>query len=206
MDINTKNPILIDIPMPIVTPRLIIRPVMPGDGVEIHEALSETWDQIHRWMPLWAKELSPVDHYEEIVRKAYAKFILREDFMMIALDRETRQPVILTGIHRFDWNIRRFEIGYWCRKTAQGRGLVTENTNALARYAFHVLKARTVAITHAHDNHKSQAVIERLGFHYEGTLKNALVTGDGILHDDVWYSHIRIDDLPPLDIQWGKEP
>lgn len=195
------NPILIDMPMPIITPRLIIRPVMPGDGAEIHAAKTETWDDIKLWMP-WANEVETVEMTEVIVRKAHAKFILREDFMMIACDRNSMKPLIFTGIHRFDWNIRRMEIGFWCRKSAQGHGLVTESANALARYAFKALNARTVSICHAHDNVKSRAVIDRLGFHYEGTLKNSTLTPNGKIHDHVWYSHTDVNDLPPLDVGW----
>jgi RimJ/RimL family protein N-acetyltransferase len=201
MTTETANPILTDMPMPVVTPRLIIRPVMPGDGAAIHEAKMESWDQLRQWMP-WAKALETPDADESVARKAYARFLLREDCMMVACERDTGRPVIFTGLHRFDWAIRRFEIGYWCRASAQGRGLVTESVNALARYAFAVLKARAVAISHARGNDKSRAVIERLGFHYEGTLRNATATPDGVA-DQVWYSHASIDDLPPLDVIWG---
>lgn len=201
---TTKNPILIDIPMPIITPRLMIRPPMPGDGAEIHAAKAETWTDIRTWMP-WAKELGTEEDDEIMVRENHAKFLLREDFMMIACDRDTGQPVIFTGLHRFDWEIRRMEIGYWCRKSAQGRGLVTECANALTRFAFGALNARTVAINCAHDNDKSRAIIERLGFDFEGRMKNATITPDGFVHDSLWYSCADIQKLPPLDVTWGED-
>jgi hypothetical protein len=64
--IEAKNPVLIDMPMPIMTPRLMIRPVMPGDGAPIHEAKMESWDQLRLWMP-WAKERgTPEDVVDQI--------------------------------------------------------------------------------------------------------------------------------------------
>ncbi|MDB5491925.1 MAG: GCN5-related N-acetyltransferase [Micavibrio sp.] len=162
----------------------------------------ETWDEIHAWMP-WAKGVETLDEMEIIVRKNHAKFILREDFMMIACERDTNRPVVFTGIHDIDWETRRMETGYWCRKSAMGIGLVTESTNAMVRYAFNILNARTVAICHAHDNVKSRRVIERLNFHYEGRLRNATLTPDGKIHDHIWYSHTDVNDLPPLDVTWG---
>ncbi len=205
MSIDTKNPILIDIPMPIVTPRLIIRPVMPGDGVETHSSVAETWDDLNQWM-LWATVLETADEVETKIRSSHAKFLLREDFRMVAIDRESGKLAVFTGLHRFDWTIRRFEIGYWCRKEFQGRGLVTESTNALARYAFSALQARAVCICHVEGNEDSRRVIQRLKFHFEGQARFDGITPDGVVRDKLWYSHTRIDDLPPLDVEWGREP
>ena len=85
MTITHTNPILIDIPVPIETERLIIRPPMPGDGPLVTEAKRETWDDLTRWMD-WAKgTLDPVAD-EIIMREAHAKFILRTDLMMLAFD------------------------------------------------------------------------------------------------------------------------
>lgn len=201
---TTMNPVLLDLPIPITTPRLVIRPAMAGDGAQINAAKAESWDSLSNWMP-WAKAMGSVDEDEEVARRAYAKFLLREDFMMLACERETMRPVIFTGIHRFDWNIRRMEIGFWCRKDAQGQGLVSESTNALIRYAFQVLNARTVAICHADGNDKSRRVIERLGFQPEGRAVNACVTNDGVVRDHLWYSMTNLDRVPILDVQWGSE-
>lgn len=196
------NPVLLDLPLPITTPRLVIRPAMAGDGAEMNAAKAESWDIMNNWMP-WAKAMTSVDEDEETARRAYAKFLLREDFMMIACERDTMRPVIFTGIHRFDWTIRRMEIGYWCRKDAQGKGLVTESTNALIRYAFNVLNARTVAICHADGNENSRRVIERLGFAAEGRMVNDCVTNDGVVRDHLWYSMTDMNALPDLDVKWG---
>jgi RimJ/RimL family protein N-acetyltransferase len=198
----TVKPILLDIPMPIETPRLIIRPVAPGDGANINAAKAETWEQIHAWMP-WAKTMSSVDDDEAVAREAYAKFILREDFMMVAIEKAIGSMAVFTGLHRFDWAIRRFEIGYWARKSAQGRGLVTESTNALTRYAFSVLGARTVAISHAEGNDASRAVIERLAFKSEGVLSNATALPGGTVCNRHWYGRTSADGLPELDVRWS---
>jgi RimJ/RimL family protein N-acetyltransferase len=198
----TDKPILIDMPMPIETPRLIIRPIMPGDGVEMNAAKRETWTEIHKWMP-WAKEMPSPEEDEAVARRAHAQFLLREDFMAVAIEKETGAIVVFTGLHRFDWETRRFEIGYWARKSAQGRGLVTESANALTRYAFEVLGARAVAISHAEGNDASRAVIERLGFVKEGILSNAAVLPDSTVCNSHWYGRTSADGLPGLDVKWS---
>jgi RimJ/RimL family protein N-acetyltransferase len=202
---QTKTPaILLDLKLPITTPRLVIRPVMTGDGAEIFAAKTESWDMVRQWMP-WAHDIGTVDEDEAEARRAHARYILREDFRMIACERDTMRPVVFTGLHRFDWDIRRVEIGYWCRRDALGQGYVTESTNALIRYAFGALNARTVAICHADGNDNSRRVIERLGLTYEGRSIGADITPDGVVHDRLWYSTTDTTRLPELDVRWGTQ-
>lgn len=203
IQINAHCPILIDIPMPIVTPRLLLRPVMPGDGAALNEAQGETWEQLHRWMP-WANAPEPptVDESEEVVRRACARFILREDMMMVGIERETDRHAIYTGLHRFDWRLRNFKIGYWVRQSAQGNGYATESANALTRYAFGALDARRVEISHAEGNDASRAVIQRLGFNHEATMPSRHLLPDGRVVADLRYARLTTDGLPDLDVSW----
>jgi hypothetical protein len=53
------EPVLIDVPMPIRTPRLIIRPKQVGDGAITSAAVAETWDELHKWMR-WAEKSGSV--------------------------------------------------------------------------------------------------------------------------------------------------
>ena len=197
------QPILLDLPLPIMTPRLMIRPVMPGDGAATHEAIQETHDQLFRWM-LWAQQaVEPPETTEANIRDAYAKFILRKDFRMNGFERDSERLVVCSGLHRPDWKIGRFEIGYWVRKSAQGQGYAAEIANALARYAFSVLMARRVEIRHAEGNLASQATIRKLGFAYEGVRRQGIGLPDGSIVDEYHYALLSPDPLPPLEVTWG---
>jgi hypothetical protein len=72
-------PTLIDIPMPIRTPRLLIRPRKPGDGEFELAAITESWDELHRWM-WWAESLDQFtsERLEMRNRQAVANFLQRE--------------------------------------------------------------------------------------------------------------------------------
>ncbi len=199
-DIPT-DPILTHIPAPIRTPRLVLRPTMPGDGPATHDAVVETYDQLKLWMP-WAKTLEAPDITEINIRKAYADFILRKDLRLIGHEIETGKAVTFCGLHRFNWEARSFEIGYWVRASAQGSGYATEVANALTRYAFNALNANRVMIVHASGNDRSRKVIEKLGYEREGIYRNDVVLND-TLKDSHVYSRLNTKDLPPLDVRWG---
>ncbi len=198
------KPILLDIPEEILTPRLLLRPAMPGDGAATNEAVIESWDSLSPWMP-WAQGDKPTpEESEELVRQGYSRWILREDLWMLIFDRQTKKFLGGTGLHRWDWNVPRTEIGYWCRTSAQGQGIITESTNALTRFAFQELKCKRVEIRCNSRNKGSEAIMKKLGFQREGELKNfdshALGGGDLLI-----YGRTSDENLPALKVSWkGK--
>lgn len=202
MTLNTDKPILMDLPMPIETERLILREPRFGDGKDLNEAKMETWDQLNTWMP-WAKTKSTVEEDELYCREAHIKFLQRSDFTLFAFEKTTGLWVGGTGLHRFDWDTRIMEIGYWYRKSAQGQGYATESTKALTRYAFDVLQANKVSIMHADGNEGSKRVIEKSGFVFEYTAIKDDALPDGSLTDAHHYSLFNADHLRDCQVRWG---
>ena len=72
------KPILLDLPMPITTPRLLLRPPQLGDGVVLNAAVLKSYDNIRHAMP-WAKERPSLEESEEFVRQSAANWILKKN-------------------------------------------------------------------------------------------------------------------------------
>ena len=96
-----------------------------------------------------------------------------------------------TGLHRFDWNVPRFEVGYWVRSSAQGRGYIAEAVQTLTRFAFDALQARRVEIRMSTANERSRAVAVRCGFTFEGVLRADSLGVDGQVRDTAVYARVR---------------
>jgi len=198
------KPLLIDIPMPIETQRLVLRAPQTGDGLAMYEAKEETWEQLNTWL-YWARKKSTPEEDELTMREGQIEFLARKDLMMLICDRDTGRLLGATGLHRFDWLTRCFEIGYWVRRSAQGQGYVTESTKALIRYAFDELKANRVSICHAEGNQASEAAIKKCGFIYEGTRRRSDILPDGSMTDNHWYYLLDADHLGDFPVSWGRE-
>ena len=82
-------------------------------------------------------------------------------------------------------------IGYALGKEHWGKGLMTEAVRAVLRYAFETLCLEMVTVYHYPFNHRSSRVIEKCGFHYEGTLRRGTTRFDGQVLDNVCYSLLR---------------
>lgn len=195
------KPILIDLPMPILTPRLCIKPRYIGEGPILNKAICNSLEHLKPWMP-FAQKAPTLDESEEHCRRAYAKFVLREDLTLSIYSRDTKTFIGSTGLHQANWNVPSFHIGYWVLPEFEGQGLISESTNALTRYAFNVLKARRIEIRCDASNSRSLAVMKRLGYVQEGILKNQDVQESGELRDTIVTAIYDINGLAPLDVSW----
>lgn len=200
------SPGLIDVPMPIRTPRLLIRPREPGDGKFALAAIRETWDELHRWM-WWAENLDQFtsEQLEARNRHAIARFLQRDGIELLGIETVTEEPVVWCGFHDIDWKGRQCDTGFWVRRSAQGRNIATESTNAMVRYAFGALGMRRVGLTHSAGNEASRRIAEKLGFVPEGVQRAANPLPGGRIADRFCYARFGPEGLPPLDVHWVKE-
>lgn len=203
--INTKHPILINLPMPIETERLIIREPRFGDGAVINEAKEESFVEINKWMD-WAKTHSTIEEDELVARESHIRFLQKTDLTLYAFNKATGEYLGGTGLHRFDWAHRVIEIGYWYRTSVTGQGFATEGTKALIRYAFDVLEAKKVVIVHSDGNEASKRVIQKAGFEFEYTVHNEDRLPDGSVTDKHWYALYNADHLRDFNMRWGLRP
>ena len=187
------KPILRDFPYSFETERLTIRGPLPGDGAELHTAVVESQAELKPWMP-WAVNLPTAEEYEERVREGQLKFLAREDLWLMLLLRGTRTIIGGSGLHRMNWDVPRFEIGYWVRALYARQGYITEAVAGITAFAFDVLDAKRVEIRCDARNERSVAVAQRLGFIHEGTLRcedRHHLTGE--LRDTMVFSQVRRD-------------
>ncbi|MGZ8260660.1 MAG: GNAT family N-acetyltransferase [Caldimonas sp.] len=188
------DPLLIDIPDRIETERLVLRVPRPGDGRVLNDAILASHAELQPWLP-WAGTLPSVDESEAHCRRQRARFILREDFVLLLFlrgaDGSEGELVGGTGLHRIDWSLRKFEIGYWRRTGCGGRGLLTEAVRAVARLGFDVLGARRVEIRMDSGNVASWKLAERAGFTLEALLRFDSVTPAGEPRSTRIYARVR---------------
>lgn len=164
------RPELVELPSVVEGERVRIRPFHRGDGARVFVAIDEDREHLRAWLP-WVDAHKTPEDTEVYVRKAYAWWILREDLPLLV---ETIDGEVLggSGLHRFDWATRSFEIGYWIRKTREGHGFVSEAVKLATAIAFERLEASRVEIRCDRGNARSAAVPRRLGFAEQGVVKD----------------------------------
>ena len=172
--------------------RVVLRPYTPEDAEALREAVVESRDHLRPWMP-WADSHQSIEETREWLGRAIEKSMLREDMFVGMWQTETGRYLGGTGLHPRNWEIPSFEVGYWLRKSAEGRGYVTEAVQLLVDFAFTELKAQRIEIRCDERNVRSTAVARRLGFKQEALLRNHMVAPDGALRNTLIFSRIPGD-------------
>jgi RimJ/RimL family protein N-acetyltransferase len=178
----------------LTTSRLILRSPRAADAAAVNAAVIESIEALRPYMP-WAQTVPSLAQSEGECRRMQARFLLREDLPMFIFERNAEGAeagfVGGTGLHRIDWAVRRFEIGYWCRSSRVGRGFIGEAVEAITRCAFEQLRACRVEIRMDGDNERSRRVAERAGFTLEGVLRGQALTPTGEPRDTRVYARLR---------------
>ncbi|MHB1415217.1 MAG: GNAT family N-acetyltransferase [Chloroflexota bacterium] len=153
----------LEVPEEIVGPRVVIRPLRAGDAPAMWEAIQESRAHLSPWLP-WVERYRCLADVREYVMRARAVWDLRGDLPAGIFERESGRFLGGTGLHRIDWEGRAFEIGYWLRRTATGRGFAREAVRLLTELAFDVLEASRVEIHVDPRNAPSRRVAEDVGY------------------------------------------
>ncbi|EFM10678.1 GCN5-related N-acetyltransferase [Paenibacillus curdlanolyticus YK9] len=190
MDANFTNPILLSIPESLESNRLLIRAPLWGDGEAVNAAVIESIEELRPWMP-WAQTIPTLEESEISIRRSRLQFLERTDFRLLLFLKETGQFIGGSGLHRIDWQSRKFEIGYWVSTSFSKQGYITEAVEAITNYAIQALQANRIEIRCDSLNLLSARVAERLGFTLEGILRNEKCDVAGALRDTMVFSKVR---------------
>ncbi len=172
--------------------RLILRCARPEeDAAMVNDAVDVSLEELRPWMP-WAN-LPPctLEEQIEVLQSSRQKYTERTDFRLLLFSKETGEMVGSSGIHRMDWEVGKFEIGYWVVTQHSGKGYITEAVDRITKFCIEEFQANRIEIRCDALNVKSAAVAERLGFKLEGIQRKDSLDTSGNLSDTMIFSKVR---------------
>lgn len=150
----------------IETPRMWLRCPLPGDGMAVYLGVQETLSQLRSWpdsLP-WAQNEQSARVSEDYCQTSYAAWVMRVTWPMLMIDKTTGQFTGTVGFHHIDWTNRVWELGYWCRRSCQGQGRMTEAVKALSDAASKSWPDMQLTSRVDERNKPSIKVLERAGY------------------------------------------
>lgn len=135
--------------------------------------------------------MNPIET-KEVAKTTFTRLSKDKDAFAIVLKDENKA----IGQIKFQEDFRRYKInsisiGYELAKAFWGKGYMPEALRAMVKYAFDILEVEIIGIAHFSINARSRRVIEKAGFHHEGTMRKAFRRFDGVELDDEMYSITR---------------
>lgn len=134
---------------------------------------------LQRWLP-WVEFSKSLSNTEDFFIRAQDGNKNGSQLVNIILYRGIVAGVI--SFNKIEIFEKRAEIGYWIGAEHQGKGIVTKCCRALTEYGFQKLDINRITILMAEENKKSKAIPERLGYKYEGTLREYAFVKDQFLN------------------------
>ncbi|HXR29323.1 MAG TPA: GNAT family protein [Solirubrobacteraceae bacterium] len=166
-----------------------LRPLEEADADELHALIERNRPQLAMWLR-WAQDQTPEQTLAFIHR---ARASESDNGGLQRAIVEQQRIVGMLGLPEIDWPNRSAEIGYWLDRAHQGQGLMTRAVAALVEHAFETLQLNRLEIRTDVENAPSRAVAERLGFRYEGTLRQSYRVVGERYSDDAVYSLLASD-------------
>jgi ribosomal-protein-serine acetyltransferase len=168
--------------------RVELRELRDADLEELQALTERNRPLLAEWLR-WARDQTP-QRTREFIRAARARETADDGLeRAVVVDGHI---VGMVGVPFIDWPNRRAEIGYWLDEAHQGRGLMADAVRQVLAHAFQTWKLNRVEIRTDVENRASRALAERLGFSYEGVLRQAYFVGDRY-SDDAIYSLLRCE-------------
>lgn len=149
----------------------VLRPVNKYDALDMYEYGTDT--EVVKFMP-WG----PFNDLEEVSNVIETVFLNRPERGIpyaYAIEYKKNGKMIGTcDFHSLNIANRSGEIGFCLNRDYWGLGIMTEAVKNVIKFGFEYLNLERIQVCHAEDNTRSQRVIEKAGFRYEGLLRNYL--------------------------------
>lgn len=177
----------------IETKRLLLRPFQENDAEAFFACCQNpNLGNNAGWAPH-----KTLNESREILHSA---FIGQEGIWAVTL-KDTQQLIASIGIvpdpKRENPQVRM--LGYWLDEPYWGKGYMSEAVQAVLNYGFNELQLSLITANCYPHNKRSQQVLKRNGFIYEGTLHQAELTYNGNIYDHQCYYLPGISQPTPED-------
>lgn len=157
---------------PLLTERLLLLPIDPTDGQDLWFAVNGSRETLKRYLP-WVHFHNDITASMRFTEACALDWDQGRAFRFVVRDREHHRMLGVVGLESVIHMHRSCELGYWLTDAASGKGYMTEAAAGALDFAFSRVGAHRVRIAAATDNHRSLAVIARLGFRFEGIAREA---------------------------------
>jgi ribosomal-protein-serine acetyltransferase len=161
---------------PIETARTLLLPIDLNDGPDLWEAVDGSRWHLERWLP-WVPYNSTPEASLRYAEACAADWDAGRAVRFAIRDRANQTLLGVVGLDSCVHLHRSCELGYWLRRDATSRGLMTEAARACVDFAFGRMGVHRIRCAAATDNMPSLRVIGRLGFRFEGIARQAEFVG-----------------------------
>jgi ribosomal-protein-alanine N-acetyltransferase len=169
----------------LTTQRLRLRQVEPRDAEDVYPTLADE-ETMRYYGPIYPS-LAAVQDYIAERQGDYA----RRDAIRWGITLKDADTLIGScGFHHFDEGYHRAETGYILNRAYWGQGIMGEALSAILTYGFTEMELHRIEAIIDVANERSKGVLLKLGFQYEGNLRQRYLFRGGF-EDEHYFGLLR---------------
>jgi|GEM_PF-5955816 len=178
----------------------MLSPIYINEELGLHEAhpdMAEALLQVLQnnrlhFMPFlpWAKQIKTIDQARQFLRETALFNRGRQKFILFVYFR--KKLIGSVGLMRIDQQNAKAEIGFWLGSEWEGKSLISTSLRVLIRKAFTHFHLHRLEMRISAQNHRAIQLASALGFHREGTLREA-IRHDNTFHNTVVFGFLLSD-------------
>ena len=178
------------LPELIKAPRVSLKKLSVDLAQIMFEYVAEDRDRLGRFLP-WPQMILTVNDEIDFVKRCNDSWEKQEGASYGIFRNSDNEYMGNINAFSFNWTYESSEIGYWILGKFEGHGYMTEAVTSLEKTLFDMGFNRVV-IRFDPQNKRSGSIPNRLGYHDEGTLRQALKVND-TFRDLKVFSKIKAD-------------
>lgn len=153
------------------------------DVPEIFSLVDQNRLYLRKYLP-WVDQNASEGDSETFVKECHSNYENGTGFSLCIIYQDSIAGMI--GFHYLDKLNKKTEIGYWLAENLQKKGIMHLSCQKMIEYAFHELHMHRIEIRAEANNLPSQRIPKRLGFTYEGRLRESMMINDTFIDIDVY--------------------
>lgn len=150
----------------------MLSPVEPSDASDLWLAVDASRSHLEKWLP-WVPFNTDLDASFRYCEASASDWDHSRALRFSIRERGSRRFLGVVGLESLAHLHQSAELGYWLRFDATRRGYMSEASRLVVTWAFKRLNAHRIRVAAATDNVASLGVIQKLGFRFEGTAREA---------------------------------
>ncbi len=178
----------------LIDDEILLRNYQPDDAAALFHVINESRGHLRSWLS-WVDRTTKQEHSLQFIQKSLQD-INNQQSLTLGIFRN-REIIGGMGMHNWDHELKRAQIGYWIAKDFEGKGIITRSARRFVDFLFQKLRLNKIELHFAVRNRHSGAVAQRLGAKTEGIIRaGCLING---IPEDLVISGI-------LRSEWNQQP
>ena len=158
---------------------ILLRSYQTDDAAALFVAVDKWRAHLRPWLS-WVDSTTKQEHSLQFIQHSVMQSHNQEALSLGIF--HNREIIGGIGMHQWDHNLKKAQIGYWIGKEHEGKGILSKCLARFLNFLFDKINLNKVEIWFMAKNQKSAAVAERFGFKTEGYIRQSYLR-NGMLED-----------------------